>query len=101
FGVLAANIFVGSRVIVAAAKRDYIPFSSKFRKWNDNTDTPIFALITQAVWSSLIIIFYPHNDPFKFFVNLSEYCMWIFLLLSALGLLLLRHSKPDLVRPFK
>ncbi|CAG8438506.1 5701_t:CDS:2 [Ambispora gerdemannii] len=101
FGALAANVWSGSRVIVAAAKRDYIPFSSWFRKWNENTDTPMFALVTQAVLSSLIIIFYPHNDPFKFFVNLGQYCMWIFLFLTVLGLLFLRYSQPTLTRPFK
>ncbi|CAG8559344.1 11499_t:CDS:2 [Ambispora gerdemannii] len=101
FGVLAASIWVGSRIIVAAAKRDYIPFSSRFEKWNESTDTPIFALITQAIWSSLIIIFYPHNDPFKFFVSLGEYCMWVFLFLTVLGLLFLRYSKPNLFRPFR
>ncbi|CAG8617723.1 2296_t:CDS:2, partial [Ambispora leptoticha] len=101
FGALAANVFAGSRVIVAAAARDYIPFSSWFLKWNGNTDTPIFALLTQAVWCSLIVIFYPHNDPFKFFINLGQHCMWVFLCLSALGLLILRYSKPDLARPFK
>ncbi|CAG8521860.1 12605_t:CDS:2 [Ambispora gerdemannii] len=101
FGALAANVWAGSRVIVAAARRNYIPFSSWLQQWNEDTDTPIFALITQAVWSSLIIIVYPHNDPFKFFISLGEYCMWIFLFLSVLGLLFLRHSKPNLFRPFK
>ncbi|CAG8636963.1 4722_t:CDS:2 [Ambispora gerdemannii] len=101
FGALAANIWAGSRVIVAAAKRKYMPFSSWFQKWNPDTDTPIFALITQGVLSSLIIIFFPDNDPFVFFVSLGEYCIWIFLFLSALGLLFLRYSEPNLDRPFK
>ncbi|CAG8658713.1 8127_t:CDS:2 [Ambispora gerdemannii] len=101
FGALAANVWAGSRVIVAAAKRNYIPFSSWLQKWNGHTDTPIFALLTQAVWSSLIIIFYPHNDPFKFFINVGGHCMWIFLFLSASGLLFLRYSEPELARPFK
>ncbi|CAG8590703.1 5510_t:CDS:2 [Ambispora gerdemannii] len=101
FGALAANVWAGSRVIVAAAKRKYLPFSSQLKKWNEDTGTPIFALITQAAWSSLIIIFYPHNDPFKFFVSLSEYCVWVFLFLTVLGLLILRRSQPNLYHPFK
>ncbi|CAG8621246.1 13500_t:CDS:2 [Ambispora leptoticha] len=99
FGALAANVWAGSRVIVAAAKSKYIPY--RLQQWNRTTDTPIYALIAQAVWCSLIIIFYPHNDPFKFFVNLGEYCLDIFVLLSVLGLLYMRHSQPGLERPFK
>ncbi|CAG8598905.1 4410_t:CDS:2 [Ambispora gerdemannii] len=101
FGALAANTWAGSRVIVASAKNNYIPFSQWLRKWNKTTHTPIFALITQAVWCSLIIIIYPQNDPFKFFINLGQHCMWVFLFLSALGLLFLRHYNPDLERPFR
>ncbi|CAG8479472.1 10437_t:CDS:2 [Ambispora gerdemannii] len=101
FGTLAANTWAGSRVIVAAAKRNYFPFSSWFQKWNNKTDTPVFALIAQAVWCSLIIIFYQHNDPYQFFTKLSQHCVWIFLFLSALGLLFLRYTKPNLPRPFR
>ncbi|CAG8499188.1 9121_t:CDS:2 [Ambispora gerdemannii] len=101
FGALAANTWAGSRVIVAAAKRNYFPFSSWFQKWNTKTDTPVFALIAQTFWCSLIIIFYPHNDPFKFFIKLGQHCMWVFLFLSTLGLLFLRYTKPKLRRPFR
>ncbi|CAG8480553.1 5254_t:CDS:2 [Ambispora leptoticha] len=101
FGAVAADVWAGSRVIVAAAKRDYIPFSSWLRRWDQNTDSPINALLAQAIWCALIIIFYPYNDPFAFFVSLGVYCMWIFLFLSALGLLIMRFTYPNLHRPFK
>ncbi|CAG8526370.1 5183_t:CDS:2 [Ambispora gerdemannii] len=102
FGALAAMMWSGSRVIVAAAKANYIPiFSPWLTKWNSKTDTPINALIAQSVWCSVIILFCPYDDPFQFLVVISEYTSWVFFGLSALGLLVLRKRQPDLRRPFK
>ncbi|CAG8598640.1 11889_t:CDS:10 [Ambispora leptoticha] len=71
FGALAAMMWSGSRIIVAAAKANYIPiFSPWLSAWNNKTDTPINAL-------------------------LSQYGV------RALGLLVLRKRRPDLQRPFK
>ncbi|CAG8620932.1 12256_t:CDS:2 [Ambispora gerdemannii] len=58
FGALAANVLVGSRAIVAAAKRNYLPFSLQLKKWNEDIDPPIFALILRRSQPNL-------NRPFS------------------------------------
>ncbi|KAG9298112.1 hypothetical protein G9A89_000805 [Geosiphon pyriformis] len=91
-GALAVMVSTGSRIIVAAAHRDYIPFfSTKLRKWNPRTDTPLNALAIQAIWGSLIIIFCPGSDPFKFLVSVSQHSAWFYYGLTVLGLLILRQ----------
>src|SRR5947209_5491226 len=89
-GVMGALVWSGSRVIVAAAKENYIPgpgFSRLLRQWNPKFNTLVAALIFQYILCSLTILFFWGSDPFKFLINLSVHSSWIYYLLSVIGLL--------------
>jgi amino acid transporter len=90
-GTAAANVWSGSRVIVAAAKSNFFPiYSDELRTWNESFDTPINALFTQFIWCSLIIIFVGSSfnmTSFTLFSNFSMYSYWIFYFATGIGLL--------------
>nr|CAG8610025.1 899_t:CDS:2 [Entrophospora candida] len=68
-GVMAVLIWSGSRVIVAAAKHNYIPvFSHLLKQWHPTYNTPVYALGAHS---------------------------WIYYTLSAIGLFVLRKLDGD------
>ncbi|KAG9306471.1 hypothetical protein G9A89_003581 [Geosiphon pyriformis] len=92
FGALAVVFSTGARIIVAAANQEYIPlFSPCLRKLNKRTDTPVNALLAQAIWCLLIALCSPTRDCFKFLVFVTEHSSWFYLGLTVFGLLLLRR----------
>ncbi|GBC44686.2 amino acid/polyamine transporter I [Rhizophagus irregularis DAOM 181602=DAOM 197198] len=94
-GTAAADIWSGSRVIVAAAKSNFFPiYSYELRSWNYYFNTPINALLAQFVWCTLIIFFVGSSftlTSFTLFSTFSMYSYWIFYFATGIGLLLIRR----------
>jgi amino acid transporter len=90
-GTAAADIWSGSRVIVAAAKSNFFPiYSYELRSWNYYFNTPINALLAQFVWCTLIIFFVGSSftlTSFTLFSTFSMYSYWIFYFATGIGLL--------------
>ena len=100
YGAVCAMVFSGSRVIFAAAKADFLPFSGFFSKIS-SFNTPVNALLLNWVLTVILMIAPPPGAAFSFLVDLVGYPTWIFYGLAVLGLLILRKTQPDRDRPFK
>jgi amino acid transporter len=90
-GTAAANVWSGSRVIVAAAKSNFFPiYSYELRSWNYHFNTPINALFLQFVWCTFIIFFVGSSftlTSFTLFSTFAMYSFWIFYFATGIGLL--------------
>ncbi|CAI2169621.1 7255_t:CDS:2 [Funneliformis geosporum] len=104
-GTAAANVWSGSRVIVAAARSKFFPiYSDQLKNWHDNYNTPINALLAQCIWCSLIILFVGSSftiTSYELFSKFAMYSFWIFYFATGVGLLVLRRQSPQKKRPFR
>ncbi|CAG8472561.1 7069_t:CDS:2, partial [Ambispora leptoticha] len=101
FGAMTALIWSGVRVIVASAQSDYIPrVSGLLKQRHEARRTYTNAFVAQLLWCTVIIILAPTTDPFSFLVSLSQYTILIAYGAASIGLLHLRHTEPNLKRPF-
>ncbi|GBC02261.1 hypothetical protein RclHR1_04530003 [Rhizophagus clarus] len=95
-GTAAAEVWGGSRVIVAAAKSDFFSkYSQELRTWNIRFNTPVNALLAQFVWCSLIIFFIGSSftlTTFTLFSKFAMYSYWIFYFFTGIGLLIIRKN---------
>ena len=94
FGCNNGIILSGARLYYAMAKDGVF-----FKKAGDlnNYDVPGFALIVQAVWSSLLCLSGTYGQ-------LLDYCTFaslLFYVITIIGLFVLRKKKPDAPRPYK
>lgn len=95
FGTSNGTIMVSARVYFAMA-RDKMFFKSigdvqpKFK-------TPGNALILQAVWASLLVF----SGTFDILTDMLIFVSWIFYMLGAVGLFVLRKKYPKVERPYK
>ncbi|CAG8517355.1 2364_t:CDS:2 [Acaulospora colombiana] len=63
-GAVGSMVWSGSRIVAAAATKDYIPFfSPKLREFHEKFNTPFNALIFQWIYCSVIVLFFPSNNP--------------------------------------
>ncbi|KAI8881070.1 amino acid transporter [Backusella circina FSU 941] len=95
FGSANASVFTGARIIYVSAKQGHIP--SFFGKLSQSRQTPMLALLLQAVLTSIMIMI----GSFKMLVNFYSLCAWIFYFLAVLSLLIFRYKEPDLKRPYR
>ncbi|KAI8991458.1 amino acid/polyamine transporter I [Mycotypha africana] len=94
FGSANASVFTGARIIYVSAKQGHIP--SLFGKLHQIRQTPIPALILQAILTTIMIMI----GSFRVLINFYSYGAWIFHFLAVLCLLVLRYTEPDLQRPY-
>ncbi|CAJ0757309.1 14091_t:CDS:2 [Entrophospora sp. SA101] len=93
----------GSRVIVASARDDLLPFFPVYlRQLHDDYLTPFNALLAQFIWSVIVFIAVGafSTDSFKVLSDFNIYLVWIFYLCASIGLLWLKYKKPNLHRSF-
>ncbi|KAI7870117.1 amino acid/polyamine transporter I [Spinellus fusiger] len=95
FGVTNAGVFTGARIIYVSAKQGHIP--AIFGSLNTRTQTPLPAIVLQAVMTSIMISL----GSFRGLVNFYSLCAWIFYFLAVLSLLVFRWKEPELKRPYQ
>ncbi|KAI9469742.1 MAG: amino acid/polyamine transporter I [Benjaminiella poitrasii] len=95
FGSANASVFTGARIIYVSAKQGHIP--SFFGKLSQTRQTPVLALILQAILTTIMIMI----GSFRMLVNFYSFCAWIFYFLAVLSLLVFRYTEPDLKRPYR
>ena len=95
-----ATLLVTARANYALGK-DW-PIFGFMSRWNTQRDTPTVALITTGVITLLIVLLAAANQGgVKFMVDFTAPVFWLFILLTAIGLFVLRFRYPHVARPFK
>jgi basic amino acid/polyamine antiporter, APA family len=94
-GSISAMVFAGPRVYYAMARDGlFIPAAARVsRRWR----TPAFAIIAQAVWSSLLVI----SGTFQQLANYTGFAVLLFASIAVTALFVLRRQRPNEPRPFR
>lgn len=94
FGCINGLTLSGARVYYAMAEDGL--FFSKAKTLNQN-QSPQFALIIQAIWTSLLTLSGSYGDLLDYVV----FAVLIFYVLTVGGIFILRFKQPDAPRPYK
>ena len=94
FGCINGLTLSGSRVYYAMANDGL--FFKRAATLNKN-DSPQFALIIQAVWTSILTLSGSYGDLLDYVV----FAVLIFYILTVAGVFILRKKQPDANRPYK
>jgi APA family basic amino acid/polyamine antiporter len=95
FGCTNGLILAGARVYYAMA-RDGL-FFRKAGEVSARSRTPVFSLMIQAVWASVLTLSGTYSD----LLNYVIFAALLFYVLTVAGLFVLRRKRPDLERPYK
>jgi APA family basic amino acid/polyamine antiporter len=95
FGCANGLILAGARVYYAMASDGL--FFKRAAKVSSRTHTPVFSLIIQAIWASLLVLSGTYSDLLDYVV----FAALLFYVLTVCGLFVLRKKRPDLDRPYK
>jgi APA family basic amino acid/polyamine antiporter len=95
---LGANngfILTGARIYYAMAKQGLMfPWVGRV---HPRFHTPVGSLVTQAVWSSILVFTGTFNQLFTYAV----FAGWIYYAMSCGAVLILRRKAPDMPRPYR
>ncbi|MBK7335889.1 MAG: amino acid permease [Saprospirales bacterium] len=94
FGCINGLTLSGARVYYAMAKDGL--FFGKAKELNKN-HSPQFALIIQAVWTSILAMSGSYGDLLDYVV----FAVLVFYILTVGGVFILRWKQPDTPRPYK
>ena len=96
FGSLNGYLLTGPRVVYALSKKGYLPFSKKLASIN-KSGSPINAIVLTAVIGAI----YAATGEFNLISDLEIFTVWIFYVLTFIGIFKLRFTRPDMERPYK
>lgn len=96
FGATNAYIFTGSRVLYALSLTGNLPKKEFLSQVNKN-NVPGKALLTMAILESI----YALSGQFNLLTDFAVFSIWICIVLSFIGVIILRKRKPDLERSYK
>ncbi|KAJ2556683.1 hypothetical protein EV175_001840 [Coemansia sp. RSA 1933] len=99
-GNVMCGVFSASRIVFEAAREGYLPLDRYLGKIS-NFQSPLWALSASCLLTVLFIVTPPAGEAYSFLIDIGGYPVWLFYGLSVAGLLLLRHTRKDLLRPFK
>ncbi|KAJ1987496.1 hypothetical protein GGI25_006420 [Coemansia spiralis] len=99
-GNVMCGMFSASRIIFEAAREGYLPFDRYIGKIS-NFQSPLCALMVSFLLTILFIVTPPPGEAYNFLIDIGGYPLWLFYGLSVVGLLVLRRTRADLLRPFK
>lgn len=95
FGCANGLILSGARVNYAMA-RDRL-FFRRAAEVSPRTHTPVFSLIIQAVWASLLALSGTYSELLEYVI----FAQLLFYVLTVSALFVLRRKLPDLERPYR
>jgi APA family basic amino acid/polyamine antiporter len=95
FGCTNGLILAGARVYYAMA-RDGL-FFEKVGEVSARSHTPVFSLIVQAVWGSLLVLSGTYNELLDYVI----FAALLFYVLTVTGLFVLRKKRPEMERPYR
>ena len=99
YGTTDNMVYTVSRIIHASARSKIIPFYSVFSKLDLKRGSPGPALLYTWIISVVLVLLPLSDDAFTFFLQMAIYPKWIFYSIAVIGLLYLRYSEPELIRP--
>ncbi|HWC17836.1 MAG TPA: amino acid permease [Terriglobales bacterium] len=94
-GALNGSFLTSPRVYFAQA-RDGL-FFRKFGEVHPRFQTPAFAVLTQGLWAALLVL----TGSYEALAAYAMFATWLFYGLMVAGVMILRHTQPDLDRPYK
>ncbi len=95
FGCANGLILAGARVYYAMASHGL--FFERVAKISPRLHTPVFSLIFQAIWASILVLSGTYSDLLDYVI----FAALLFYVLTVVGLFVLRKKRPDLERPYK
>lgn len=95
-GALNGYLMTGVRVPFAMAQDKLFPFAGFFGKLNGNLGTPINTLLFQAILAALYVL----SGSFETLTNLAVFSMWIFFVMTVIGIFILRSKHKDLKKSY-
>jgi len=95
FGALNGSILSTARVQFAMARTKL--FFTSLGKVHPKFATPHISLVVQGVWSAVLVL----SGSFDTISDYVIFAAWLFYLLGAFGVFVLRKKMPDAVRPYK
>ncbi|KAJ2859335.1 hypothetical protein GGI22_003019 [Coemansia erecta] len=99
-GNVMCGVFSASRIIFEAAREGYLPLDRYLGKVS-SFQSPLWALSVSCLLIVLFIVTPPPGEAYSFLIDIGGYPLWLFYGLSVAGLLVLRRTRKDLLRPFK
>ena len=94
-GSMNGLVLTGARAYFGMAREGV--FLSPFAQLSERYRTPVFALIVQGVWAAVLAASGSYQQIFTDVIVTA----WIFYGLAAAGVIVLRHTQPQLERPFR
>lgn len=95
FGAINGNVMATARISYAMGR------DGAFPKWlgkeHASTQTPRNALLLHAIWTCVFIF----TGSFDMLADMFVFITWIAYALGAIGIFMLRKTKPDAERPYK
>ncbi|KAJ1818374.1 methionine permease, partial [Coemansia sp. RSA 2598] len=100
-GNVMCGVFSASRVVFAAARDGYLPLDHLWGSVSQRFGTPVWAL--GATWAliTVYIVLPPPGEAYALLIDVGGYPFWVFSGLAVVGLVRMRYTHRDLVRPFR
>jgi APA family basic amino acid/polyamine antiporter len=95
FAALNGSILSGSRVPYAMARDGY--FFRSFSKVHPAFATPGISILGLSAWSALLVLSGRYDQLFNYVIFAS----WLLYGMTAAAVVVLRHTRPDLPRPYR
>ena len=95
FGALNGSILATARVPYAMARANL--FFKSLGNVHPQFGTPHTALLVQGVWSCVLVL----SGSFDMITDYVIFASWLFYMLGAFGVFILRKKMPDVPRPYK
>lgn len=95
FGALNGSILASARVQFAMAKDNL--FFTVLGKVHPKFGTPYTSLLLQGFWSGVLVL----SGSFDTITDYVIFATWLFYMLGAVGVFILRKKMPDTPRPYK
>lgn len=95
FGALNGSILSTARVSFAMSRSKM--FFNKLGEIHPKFGTPHTSLIAQGLWSCLLVM----SGSFDTITDYVIFAAWLFYMLGAYGVIILRKKMPDVNRPYK
>ena len=96
FGTLNGYLLTGPRVVYALTKEKLLPGSKILSKVNKG-GSPYNSILL----ISILACIYALTGQFNLLSDLTIFAVWVFYVLTFIGVIILRKTKPDLYRPYK
>lgn len=96
FGTLNGYLLTGPRVAYALSKDGLLPGSRMLIKVNKGS-SPYNAIYLISILASI----YALTGQFNLLSDLTVFAIWVFYVLTFIGVIMLRKSKPNLNRPYR